>query len=248
LSPFLSGKNALVTGASRGIGRACAIALAREGAATWLCARNLGELSQVRDEIRAEGGQAEALELDLGDFATLESRLEPVLGKGGADVLVNNAGITQDGLMLRMSDEQWDRVLDVDLGGTFRVTRALLRGMVKRRWGRIISISSVVACAGNAGQANYAAAKAGLIGLSRALAREVGSRDITVNVVAPGYVETAMTAGLTDEQKEKLLAAVPSGRMGTPDDVAAAVLYLASPQAGYVTGQVLHVNGGMYMG
>jgi 3-oxoacyl-[acyl-carrier protein] reductase len=243
----LTGKAALVTGASQGIGRVAAEALARAGARTWLAARNADKLRETADGIRAAGGQAEILELDVADFASIDSRLEAVVGGGGVEILVNNAGVTDDGLLLRMSDEQWDRVVDVNLGGAFRVTRTLLRGMMKKRWGRIINVSSVVACAGNPGQANYAASKAGLEGFTRALAREVASRNITVNAVAPGYVETAMTAKLTDEQREKLLASVPAGRMGTPEDMAAAVLFLASEGAGYVTGQVIHVNGGMYM-
>lgn len=247
MQPSLSGKTALVTGASQGIGRATAERLARAGAVTWLAARSPERLSEVAEGIRAGGGQAEVLELDIADSGSVEAALEPILGAGGADVLVNNAGITHDGLLLRMGDDQWDRVILTNLGGTFRVTRTLLRAMMKKRWGRIINVSSVVAQSGNAGQANYAASKAGIEGFTRALAREVASRNITVNAVAPGYVETAMTAALTAEQKEKLLAGVPAGRMGSGDDVAAAVLYLASEGASYVTGQVLHVNGGMYM-
>lgn len=243
----LSGKAALVTGASQGIGRAAAEALARAGARTWLAARNVDKLQETAEAIRSAGGQAEVLALDIADFGSIDARLEPVTGAGGVEILVNNAGITEDGLLLRMSDEQWDKVVDVNLGGTFRVTRALLRGMMKKRWGRIINVSSVVASAGNPGQANYAASKAGMEGFTRSLAREVASRNITVNAIAPGYVETAMTAKLTEEQREKLLVTVPAGRMGTSEDIAAAVTYLASEGAGYVTGQVLHVNGGMYM-
>jgi 3-oxoacyl-[acyl-carrier protein] reductase len=243
----LNGKAALVTGASQGIGRAAAEALAAAGARTWLAARSADKLREAADAIREKGGQAEVLELDVADFASIDARLEPVIGAGGVEILVNNAGVTDDGLLLRMSDEQWDKVVDVNLGGTFRVTRALLRGMMKKRWGRIINVSSVVASSGNPGQANYAASKAGLEGFTRALAREVASRNVTVNAIAPGYVETAMTAKLTDEQKEKLLVTVPAGRMGTSEDIAAAVSFLASDGASYVTGQVLHVNGGMYM-
>jgi 3-oxoacyl-[acyl-carrier protein] reductase len=247
VQPSLTGKTALITGASQGIGRATAEGLARAGAITWLAARNRERLMAVADGIRASGGQAEVLELDIADSGSVEAALEPLLGAGGADVLVNNAGITHDGLLLRMGDDQWDRVIQTNLGGTFRVTRTLLRAMMKKRWGRVINVSSVVAQSGNPGQANYAASKAGIEGFTRALAREVASRNITVNAVAPGYVETAMTAALTAEQKERLLAGVPAGRMGSSDDVAAAVLYLASEGASYVTGQVLHVNGGMYM-
>ena len=243
----LTGRAALVTGASQGIGRSAAEALARAGARTWLAARNAEKLRETADGIRASGGQAEILELDVADTDSIESRLGPVVDAGGVEILVNNAGMTDDGLLLRMSDAQWDRVLEVNLSGAFRVTRTLLRQMMKKRWGRIINVSSVVASSGNPGQANYAASKAGLEGFTRALAREVASRNITVNAVAPGYVETAMTAKLTDEQREKLLGAVPAGRMGTPEDIASSVAFLASEGAGYVTGQVLHVNGGMYM-
>jgi len=246
--PFsLEGKTALVTGASQGIGRATAVALARAGAVTWLAARSTAKLEEVAREIRYGGGTANVLALDIADAASIDARLEPVIAAGGADVVVNNAGITHDGLLLRMSDEQFDSVIDTNLGGTLRVTRALLRPMMKKRWGRIINVSSVVAQSGNPGQANYAASKSGLEGFTRALAREVASRNVTVNAIAPGYIVTAMTDALTAEQKEMLLAVVPAGRMGTGDDVAAAALFLASNEAAYVTGQVLHVNGGMYM-
>ena len=247
MQPTLQGRTALVTGASQGIGRATAEALARAGAATWLAARSVARREEVANGIRAAGGQAEVLELDVADSDSIEARLEPVVGKGGVDILVNNAGITEDGLMLRMSDAQWDRVIQTNLGGTFRVTKVLLRPMIKKRWGRVVNVSSVVAQSGNAGQANYAASKAGIEGFTRSLAREIASRNVTVNAVAPGYVETAMTDALTKEQKEALLAAVPAGRMGTGDDIASAVAWLASEGAGYVTGQVIHVNGGMYM-
>ncbi len=247
MTSSLAGKAALVTGASQGIGRAIALALAGAGARTWLASRNASALAALAAEIRGTGGQADIVDLDVGDAASIEARLEPVLGQGGAEILVNNAGITDDGLLVRMSDAQWDGVVDVNLGGSFRVTRTLLRPMMKKRWGRVINVSSVVASSGNAGQANYAASKAGMEGFTRALAREVASRNITVNAVAPGYVETAMTEKLTSEQREKLLATVPAGRMGSTADVAAAVAFLASEEAGYITGQVLHVNGGMYM-
>jgi 3-oxoacyl-[acyl-carrier protein] reductase len=243
----LSERTALVTGASQGIGRACAEALARAGATTWLAARQRGKLEEVAAGIRAEGGRCDVLELDVSATGTIDAQLQPLLEKGGADILVNNAGITADGLMLRMSDDSWDRVIATNLGGTFRVTRALLRGMAKKRWGRIVNISSVVALAGNPGQVNYCASKAGILGLTRSLAREIAARHVTVNAIAPGYVETAMTGVLEDEQREKLLAGVPAGRMGRPEDIAAGVLYLASEEASYVTGQVLNINGGMYM-
>jgi 3-oxoacyl-[acyl-carrier protein] reductase len=167
-----------------------------------------------------------------------------VLESGGADILVNNAGVTDDGLFLRMSDESWDRVIETNLGGAFRVTRALVRGMTKKRWGRIVTITSVVGQCGNPGQVNYAASKAGLIGFTKSLAREIASRNVTVNAIAPGYVETAMTAALTADQREKLLAVVPLGRMGTPEDVAGGVMYLVSEEAGYVTGQAIGIDGG----
>lgn len=243
----LSGKTALVTGASRGIGRTTAEWLARAGARVWLAGRSAAPLGDVAEGIRAGGGAAEVTTLDLEDPASIEAGLEPVLAAGGADILVNNAGLTADGLMLRMTDDAWDRVVEVNLGGTFRVTRTLLRPMAKKRWGRIITVSSVVAQCGNAGQVNYAAAKAGLLGFTRALAREIATRHVTVNAVAPGYVETAMTEALSEDQRERLLATVPMGRMGTTEDVASAVLFLASEEAGYITGHVLNVNGGMYM-
>ena len=245
--PTLSGKTALVTGASQGIGRVTAEALARAGAVTWLAARSTANLEGVAEGIRERGGTAHVLELDIADADSIKARLEPVIAAGGADILVNNAGITKDGLLLRMNDEQWDSVLDTNLGGTFRVTKTLLRPMMKKEWGRIINVSSVVAQFGSAGQANYCASKAGLEGFTRALAREVASRNITVNAIAPGFIETAMTDALTADQKEKFLAVVPAGRIGTGDDVAGAALYLASDAASYVTGHVLHVNGGMYM-
>jgi len=242
----LEGRSALVTGASQGIGRACALDLAQQGASLWLAARNEDALRAVADEIESAGGKARVTRLDLADAQAIEDGLAPVLADGGVDVLVNNAGITDDGLFLRMKDEQWQRVIDTNLTGTMRVTRALLRPMMKKRWGRIVLISSVVGQMGNPGQSNYAAAKAGMMGFGKALAREIASRGITVNSVAPGYIETAMTADLNDGQREALLSAVPAGRMGTPEDVASAVSWLSSEGASYVTGHVLAVNGGMY--
>ena len=244
----LDGRTALVTGASQGIGEGIARRLAAAGARVICAARSSGKLEAVVDAIRAGGGQGLALELDVaqpeavGDrLATLPADLLPV------SILVNNAGITADNLILRMSLDEWRRVLDTNLTGTFALTKAVARGMVRARWGRIISISSVVGLMGNAGQANYAAAKAGLIGFSKSLARELGSRNITVNVVAPGFVRTAMTEALSSEQTAALERQIVLGRLGTRDDVAAAVHYLASEEASYVTGEVLNVSGGLYI-
>ncbi|HLF58548.1 MAG TPA: 3-oxoacyl-[acyl-carrier-protein] reductase [Alphaproteobacteria bacterium] len=241
----LSGKRALVTGASGGIGGAIARALHSHGAAMALT----GTRAQALQTLAAElGGRTIALAADLRDRAAtdeLVARAEQALG--GIDILVNNAGLTRDGLAVRMSDEDWQAVLDVNLTAPFRVTRAVLRGMMKRRFGRVISITSVVGATGNAGQANYAASKAGLVGMSKSLAAEVATRGITVNCVAPGFIATAMTDKLTPEQRERLLAAIPVGRFGKGEDVARCVVYLASDEAAYVTGQTLHVNGGMAM-
>jgi 3-oxoacyl-[acyl-carrier protein] reductase len=244
----LHGRTALVTGASRGIGEAIARSLAARGARVVAAARNAEALEDVASQIRASGGQAVPLQLDLADAERIPEALlalEPPFAD--VDILVNNAGITADGLILRMSLDQWRRVLDTNLTGAFALTKALAKGMVRRRWGRVISISSVVGLMGNAGQCNYAAAKAGLVGFSKSLARELGSRGITVNVVAPGYVETAMTADLPAEVKQRMLQGVPLERLGGSEDVAAAVCYLASEEAGYVTGEVLNVSGGLYM-
>ncbi len=245
--PDFSGRSALVTGASKGIGRAIALQLASAGARVWLAARSEEGLRSTAEEIEGAGGQARVTTLDLSSPESIEAGLAPVVEDGGVEILVNNAGVTEDGLFLRMSDDSWQRVLDTNLGGSFRVTRTLLRPMMKKRWGRIVFISSVVGQTGNPGQANYAAAKAGLLGLTKALAREVGSRGITVNAIAPGYIETDMTAALNDDQREKLLSSVPLGRMGSSEDVASGVVYLASEGAGYVTGHVLNINGGMYL-
>ncbi|MGH6718477.1 MAG: 3-oxoacyl-[acyl-carrier-protein] reductase [Alphaproteobacteria bacterium] len=241
----LSGKSALVTGASGGIGGAIARALHGLGAAVALAGRNRDALDRLAGEL---GSRAAVVPADLADPAAADVLVKGAEGAFGAlDVLVNNAGVTRDTLVLRMKDEDWQHVLDVDLTAAFRLSRAALRGMLKRRWGRIVQITSVVGTTGNPGQANYAAAKAGLAGMTKALAAEVAERGITVNCVAPGFIVTAMTDALNDDQKARLLARIPAGRLGSPDDVAACVAFLASPQAGYVTGQTIHVNGGMAM-
>ncbi len=241
----LGSKCALVTGASGGIGGAIARALYQQGAKVALSGTRREALQALADEL---GERAVVAAGDLGDASGADAvfkAAEAALGQ--IDVLVNNAGLTRDGLALRMKDEDWQKVIDVDLTAAFRLARAALRGMMKRRFGRIVGITSIVGVMGNAGQANYAAAKAGLIGMSKALAHEVASRGITVNCVAPGFVTTAMTDVLSPEQKDRLLGAIPAGRMGAAEEVAAAVVYLASDEAAYVTGQTLHVNGGMLM-
>jgi 3-oxoacyl-[acyl-carrier protein] reductase len=245
----LEGNIALVTGASRGIGKAIAEAFAARGARLILASRSLEGLEAVRRGIESRGGKASALAVDMASVESVAAALASVekQSEGRVDVLVNNAGITRDGLLLRMSDEDWQAVLDTNLTGAFRMTRGVLRGMVKNRYGRIINVSSVVGEMGNAGQANYAASKAGLIGFTKSLAREVAARGITVNAIAPGYIETDMTSALNDKAREALKTAIPAGRLGTPDDVAHAACFLASREASYVTGQVLHVGGGMYM-
>lgn len=241
----LTGKTALVTGASGDIGGAIARALHTQGAIVALSGTRRGALEALSSEL---GGSAPVLICDLADRLAVEQLAkdaEAALGK--LDVLVNNAGLTRDGLVLRMKDEDWQTVLDVNLGAAFRLSRAALRGMMKRRFGRIINIASIVGVTGNPGQVNYAASKAGLIGLSKALAQEVASRGITVNCIAPGFITSAMTHGLSDDQKIKLLAGIPVGRMGEPKEIAAAAVYLASEDASFVTGQTIHVNGGMAM-
>jgi 3-oxoacyl-[acyl-carrier protein] reductase len=241
----LTGKAALVTGATGGIGGAIARALHAQGATVFLT----GTRQPVLDGLAAElGSRAHAETCDLADPSgpdALIKAAEAAMGK--LDILVNNAGFTRDGLALRMKDEDWQKVIDVNLTASFRLARAALRGMMRRRAGRIVSISSVVGATGNAGQANYVAAKAGLVGMSKALAAEVASRSITVNCVAPGFIETPMTDVLNAEQRQRILATIPNARLGSPPEVAAAVVYLASDEAGYVTGQTLHVNGGMAM-
>ncbi len=241
----LDGRAALVTGASGGLGAAIARTLHAQGAAVALS----GTRREALDALVAElGERAHACPADLRDAGAAEALVAAAEATcGPLHVLVNNAGLTRDMLALRMKDDDWDAVLDVDLSAPFRLARAALRGMLKRRAGRIIGISSIVGATGNPGQANYAAAKAGLVGMSKALAQEVGSRGITVNVVAPGFIETPMTDALTADQRGKLTAAIPLGRMGQPGDVAAAVLYLASDEAAWITGATLHVNGGMAM-
>ncbi len=241
----LTGKNALVTGASGGIGGAIARALHGAGATVGLSGTRVEPLQALASEL---GARAHVLPCNLGDaeaVAALPKQAADAMG--GVDILVNNAGITRDNLFMRMSDEEWQSVIDVNLTATFRLCKGVLRGMMKARWGRIVNISSVVGATGNPGQANYAASKAGMVGMSKSLAAEVASRGITVNAVAPGFIRTAMTDKLTDDQKDRINAQIPAGRMGTPEEIAAAVLYLASPEAAYVTGTTLHVNGGMAM-
>ena len=245
----LVGRVALVTGASQGIGRAIAVDLARAGATVALAARNETKLQEVKAVIEAEGGAAISFPLDVSQEDSIKAAAKEVVAKLGAvHILVNNAGVTRDGLVLRMKSADWDDVLSTNLKGAFLLTQALLQPMMKARWGRVINITSVVGEAGQAGQANYAASKAGLIGLTKSLAREFASRNITVNAVAPGYIETDMTGVLTDDQKSAMLSVVPLSRAGTVADVAAAVRFLAGEQAGYITGHTLDVNGGMYMG
>ncbi|HEY8163613.1 MAG TPA: 3-oxoacyl-[acyl-carrier-protein] reductase [Methylocystis sp.] len=241
----LSGKTALVTGASGGIGKDIVRALISAGATVALSGTRREALEALAAEI---GGTTHILPCNLADKEETE-KLVPTAeaAMGGVDILVNNAGVTRDMLFMRMKDEDWDAVLNINLTSAFRLSRAVLRGMMKKRFGRIIGITSVVGVTGNPGQGNYAAAKAGMIGMSKSLAGEVASRGVTVNCVAPGFIESPMTDALTDQQKERILSAVPAGRLGTGADVASAVVYLASVEAGYVTGQTLHVNGGMAM-
>lgn len=241
----LTGKNALVTGASGGIGGAIARALHGAGATVALSGTRLEPLEALASEL---GDRSHVLPCNLSDMAAVEALpKEAAAAMGSVDILVNNAGITRDNLFMRMSDEEWQSVIDVNLTATMRLCRGVLRGMMKSRWGRIVNVSSVVGAIGNPGQCNYAASKAGVVGMSKSLAYEVASRGITVNAVAPGFVTTAMTGKLTDDQKAGILVKVPAGRMGEPSEIAAAALYLASPEAAYVTGATLHVNGGMAM-
>lgn len=241
----LAGRNALITGASGGIGGAIARALHGAGAAVALSGTRVDALESLAASL---GSRAFAIPADLADSGgaqQLAKDAEAALGQ--VDILINNAGLTRDGLAMRMKDEDWDTVLNVNLSAAFRLSRAMLRGMMKRRYGRIVAIASIVGVTGNAGQVNYAASKAGLIGMSKSLAQEIASRGITVNCIAPGFVDTAMTGALDEQQRESLSGAIPAGRFGTVDDIAAGALYLASDEAAYVTGQTLHINGGMAM-
>ena len=241
----LQGKRALVTGASGGIGGAIARALNAQGAEVALSGTRTGALEALAGEL---AGRVHVLPCDLSDKAAANKLVEEAQGAmGGLDILVNNAGITRDSLMMRMKDEDWEAVLEVNLTATFRLARAALRPMVRQRWGRIIGITSTVGVTGNPGQANYSASKAGMIGMTKAPAGEVAARGITVNCVAPGFIATAMTDALDDKQKQRVMGAIPSARLGAPEDVAASVAFLVSEEAGYITGQTLHVNGGMAM-
>jgi len=246
----LSGKVAVVTGGSRGIGRAICLRLAEMGAKVVVNYVSQPDAAQETvNAIQAKNGQAEIAQFNVANDAEVQDAFKKILDDNGhIDILVNNAGITRDGLLLKMKEEQWDQVLDTNLKGAFNCTRAVSRTMMKQRWGRIINISSIVGFAGNAGQANYAAAKAGMVGLTKSVARELASRGVTVNGVAPGYIVTDMTSGLTEEITEKIKSEIPMGSLGEAEDVAAAVAYLASDDARYVTGQFIHVNGGMFMG
>jgi 3-oxoacyl-[acyl-carrier protein] reductase len=245
---MLANQVALVTGATRGIGQAVARALAGAGAFVVGTATTQAGAEAITACLGEAGARGRGMVLDVKDGAAIDATLAQVEKELGAvGILVNNAGITQDNLLLRMKDEEWDAVIDTNMKSVFRLSRGVLRGMMKARGGRIISITSVVGSSGNAGQVNYSAAKAGIAGMARSLAREIGSRNITVNCIAPGFIDTDMTRALAQEQRDALLKQIPLGRLGSPEDIAAAVLYLASPGAAYVTGTTLHVNGGMYM-
>jgi 3-oxoacyl-[acyl-carrier protein] reductase len=242
------GRTAFVTGASRGIGRACAIALAEAGSRVVVAARNREKLEEVATAIRSQGGEAFVVEIDLASADSIKQAFAAAARDfGKIEILVNNAGVTRDGLAMRMKPEDWEDVIRTNLTGSFLCIQQVLQGMMRERWGRIINISSVVAECGNAGQANYVASKAGLIGLTKSLAQEMASRNVTVNAVAPGFIDTDMTAVLSDDIRQALLGRIPLKRLGKAEDVAAAVRFLASEEAGYITGHVLDVNGGMYM-
>jgi 3-oxoacyl-[acyl-carrier protein] reductase len=245
---MLDGQTALVTGGTRGIGKAITLALARAGATvvgTATTEDGAASIQHYLDEAKLPGA---GVRLDVTESAAIDAALADIAQRfGDVAILVNNAGITRDNLLLRMKDDEWDQLMDTNLKSAFRLSKAVLRGMMKARYGRIINIGSVVGASGNAGQANYAAAKAGLVGFTKSLAQEVGSRSITVNCVAPGFIDTDMTRALADAQREKLAERIPLGRLGSPEEVAHAVAFLASREAGYITGATLHVNGGMYM-
>jgi len=246
MSNVLNGEIALVTGASRGIGAAIADLLASKGATVIGTATTEGGAAAIGERLKPLGGHGRAL--DVTDGAAVEALVDAIAKEFGAvTILVNNAGITRDNLLMRMKDEDWNAILDTNLSSIFRTSKAVMRGMMKARKGRIINIASVIGVTGNAGQANYAAAKAGIIGFSKSMAREIGSRNITVNVVAPGFIETDMTRDLPEEAKAKMLADIALGRLGSPRDIAEAVAFLAGPAAAYITGETLHVNGGMHM-
>ena len=248
MSRRFEGKVAVVTGGAKGIGRALTRAFASEGARVVLSGRDEAALAEACEEVRSGGGEALGVRADVSQEAEANELCDRTVKEfGKADILVNNAGVTRDGLLLRMSDADWDQVLDTNLKGAFHCIRAFAKPMVRQRWGRIVNVSSVIGLIGNAGQANYAASKAGLIGLTKSIAKELASRHITVNAVAPGFIETAMTGALGDKVREALLAQIPLGRLGSPEDVAHAVTYLSSEEAAYVTGQVLTVDGGMVM-
>ncbi len=245
----LSGRVALVTGASQGIGRACALKFAAKGAAVAVAARNREKLNELVQEISACGGNAAAIAMDVSDEDQIKAAFKTALAQfGKIDILVNNAGITRDQLVMRMKRADWDAVLNTNLTSAYLCIQQVIGSMLKQRWGRIVNIASIFGQTGQAGQANYAASKAGLIGLTMAIAREVGSRNITCNAVAPGFIDTAMTLALSDEFKQNAVKMIPLGRVGTPEDVANSVAFLASDEAAYITGHVLNVNGGMLMG
>lgn len=245
----LEGKTALVTGATRGIGKAIALALANEGAEVVGTATSAEGAATISDNLQAAGAKGYGIVMNVADPESIDAGLKEITEKSGAPlILVNNAGITRDNLLMRLKDDDWASVLETNLSSVYRTSKAVLRGMGKARWGRIINVSSVVASMGNPGQGNYCAAKAGVEGFSRSLAKEMSNRGITTNCVAPGFIDTDMTKKLDDKQREAMLEIIPTGRLGQPEEVAAVVAFLASDVAGYVTGETIHVNGGMYMG